>query len=243
MKVKGNLALLSMIILLNMALAVAGCKKETSDIAEANGNLTTTTSKLDINCDCIVNPSDTLTPVETEALIHMREEEKLARDVYISMYTLYNMPIFNNISKSEQQHMNQVLCLLEYYNIPDPASSDTGIFNNPDLQTLYDDLVMQGSLSLNDALTVGATIEDLDIFDLEGHIAETSNEAIINIFERLACASGNHIRSFSAKLANRGITYIPQFISQEEYDAVISTSHQFCGSAANEANLDMQSDE
>lgn len=236
MKLKVKFALISTITFLNMALAIASCQKEeASGIVNNNDKATTATVKIDIDCNCIINPSDTISPVETEMLIYMREEEKLARDVYITMYSIYHVPIFNNISKSEQHHMNQVLCLLEYYSIPDPVSADTGIFTNPDMQALYNDLVTQGSISLNDALTVGATIEDLDISDLEEHIAETSNEAIITIFERLACASGNHIRSFSAWLTNRGITYVPQYISQEEYDAIISTPHQFCGAAANEA--------
>ena len=125
--------------------------------------------------------------------------------------------------------MDMVLCLLQYYNLPDPASTEIGVFTNPDLQALYDDLVEQGSVALVDALTVGATIEDVDIYDLEQHTAETSNEAIITIFERLACASGNHMRSFSAWLANKGVTYVPQYISQEEYDEIIGTPHQFCG--------------
>jgi hypothetical protein len=244
MKLKGKFVLVSTITLLNMVLVVASCQKdENSGIANNNSKATTATVKIDSDCNCIVNPSDTISPVETEMLIFMREEEKLARDVYITMYSIYHIPIFNNISKSEQHHMDQVLCLLQYYNIPDPASADTGVFTNPDLQALYNDLVTQGSISLNEALTVGATIEDKDIFDLEGDIAGTSNEAIITIFERLACASGNHMRSFYTLLTNRGITYVPQYISQEEYDAIISTPHQFCGATTNKAVMDMDGTE
>ena len=125
MKLKGKFVLVGTITLLNMALVVASCQKdETSSIAHNNNKVTTAKVKIDSDCNCIVNPSDTITPVETEMIIYMREEEKLARDVYITMYSIYHVPIFNNISKSEQHHMDQVLCLLEYYNIPDPASAD-----------------------------------------------------------------------------------------------------------------------
>ena len=125
--------------------------------------------------------------------------------------------------------MNMVLCLLDYYNIPDPASADTGIFTNPELQELYNTFTQQGSESLVAALTAGATIEDKDIFDLGQDMAETENPAILLTFERLSCASGNHIRSFSAWLESQDATYIPQYISQEQYDGIISLPHQFCG--------------
>jgi hypothetical protein len=94
-------------------------------------------------------------------------------------------------------------------------------------------------MHLERTMAVGATIKDKDVFDMVEDIAGTSNEAIITIFERLACASGNHMRSFYTLLTHRGITYVPQYISQEEYNAIISTPHQFCGAAANQAVMDM----
>lgn len=227
---KRKLMMAGTLILLNLTLVVTSCQKDNSTTnITGNEKSSALVLKDTINCNCIVNPSDTVTDAEIEMLNYMREEEKLARDVYTAMYAIYPMPIFNNISKSEQYHMDQVLCLLLYYNLPDPASTEPGVFNNPDLQELYDDLVDQGSQSLIDALTVGATIEDLDISDLDNSIAETSNEAIISIFERLTCGSGNHLRSFSAILTKKGVTYTPQYISQEEYDAIISSPHQYCG--------------
>jgi len=226
----GKLSWLITVILINLIFIVSSCGKTednnafTADTKEDPSEIDTT-----IDCNCIINPADTIYAHEIAMLEHMREEEKLARDVYLAMYEMYAIPIFNNISKSEQHHMNQVLCLMDHYNLPDPASPDTGIFNNPDLQELYNDLVALGSQSLIDALTVGATIEDLDIYDLGEYVSTTSNEAIIFIFERLSCASGNHIRSFSAWLTNKGITYVPQYISQDEYDEIIGLPHQFCG--------------
>lgn len=46
------------------------------------------------------------------------------------------------------------------------ADDVPGVFVNPSLQALHDDFVRRGSLSLVDALTLGAKIEDLDIVDL-----------------------------------------------------------------------------
>lgn len=182
-----------------------------------------------LNCNCVINPADTIYPFEISMLEYMREEEKLARDVYIKLSTMYALPIFNNISNSEQFHMDRVLCLLNHYEIPDPAMAEIGEFTNSDLQVLYNNLVTQGSASLIDALTVGATIEDLDIFDLNEHIAQTSNEAILTIFEHLRCGSGHHIKAFTRILSIHNTEYIPQFISQDEYDEIINGSFQPCG--------------
>jgi hypothetical protein len=230
MKRTGKFSWIVTIFLVNFALIVSSCEKNESESVIPADAKSSTTSTLDsVNCNCIVNPADTIYEHEIAMLEHMREEEKLARDVYLAMFDLYSIPIFKNISKSEQHHMDQVLCLLDYYNIPDPASPDTGIFNDADLQALYNDLIALGSTGLVEALTVGATIEDVDIYDLEENIGQTSNEAIIYIFERLSCASGNHMRSFSAWLSSKGVTYVPQFISQEEYDNIVSLPHQYCG--------------
>jgi hypothetical protein len=229
MKTLTKIFLVISVLVLNLALNVSCQKEESTALPAGDEKTSTATNSASTNCGCVVNPSDTITQVEIDMLNYMREEEKLARDVYFAMYELYSIPIFRNISKSEQHHMNQVLCLLQHYNLPDPASADTGVFNNSELQELYDNLIEQGSASLTDALTVGATIEDKDIFDLETDMTNTVNPAILNIFGKLSCASGNHIRSFSALLTARGVTYVPQYISQEEYNAIIALPHQFCG--------------
>ncbi len=224
-----KLLILAGIFFLGITAVFSGCKKEAVGNILENEEKSTLAILDTVNCPCLVNPSDTVSQEEIDMLLYMREEEKLARDVYIAMYELYNIPIFKNISKSEQHHMNQVLCLLDYYEIPDPASADTGVFTNPELQELYTALIEQGSVSLTDALTVGATIEDKDIFDLDQDMAATVNPAILLTFSRLSCASGNHIRSFSAWLESRDVIYVPQYISQEQYDGIISQPHQFCG--------------
>ena len=229
MKTLRKISLLATVLILNLTLTVSCQKEETKTLPTGDEKNSTATNAATTNCACVVNPSDTITQVEIDMLNYMREEEKLARDVYLAMYEQYGIPIFRNISKSEQHHMNQVLCLLQHYNLPDPASADTGVFNNSELQQLYSDLISQGSISLTGALTVGATIEDKDIYDLATDMTNTVNPAILNIFGKLSCASGNHIRSFSAWLTNKGITYEPQYISQEEYNAIIALPHQFCG--------------
>jgi hypothetical protein len=209
---------------------VSGCKENNSiqPVDETKTAVVKAASDT-LDCTCIINPSAEISDVEVSLLKYMREEEKLARDVYTTLSAQYTLPVFNNITKSEQKHMDLVLCLLNHYNIADPASEEIGVFNNSELQELYSNLIAQGSVSLIDALTVGATIEDLDIHDLDIDLSQTENEAIITVFEILKCGSGNHMRAFSRLLNKKDTNYTPKFISQEEYDAILSSTNKPCG--------------
>lgn len=166
-----------------------------------------------------------LSDAEKEALIFMHEEEKLARDVYQVLFERWGLPIFQNISSSEQTHMDAVKNLLDAYGVPDPVLDGLGVFTNADLQALYDDLIAQGSQSLSDALRVGAAIEEIDILDLRERLAETDNADIQQVFNNLLQGSGNHLRAFTSTLLTQtGETYVPQFMSMEAYQAVVDGS-------------------
>ena len=166
-----------------------------------------------------------LNEAEKEALIFMREEEKLAHDVYVVMYELWGLPIFQNISSSEQSHTEAVKTLLDGYNVPDPAQDELGFFTNPELQGLYDQLIVQGSQSLADALRVGAAIEEIDILDLQERLAQTDNADIQHVFNNLLQGSNNHLRAFTSTLMTQtGETYQPQFMSPDAYQAIIGES-------------------
>ena len=166
-----------------------------------------------------------LSIAEVEGLLFMREEEKLAKDVYLMLYEEWGMSIFQNIANAEQTHMDAVKTLIERYGLEDPAvASDIGVFTNSTLQDLYDQLVETGNQSLGDALRVGAAIEEIDILDLEEHIAHTDKADIQMVYDNLMKGSRNHLRSFVSTLKRQeGQTYEPQYLSQEAYDAIVST--------------------
>jgi len=170
-----------------------------------------------------------LSQAEINDLKFLREEEKLARDVYLYAYDKYQLKIFNNISQSEQRHMNSVLNLLNKYGIPDSASTEKGVFNNPDLQKLYNSLTKQADISSVEGLKVGATIEDLDINDIDDFTANTTKPDLLNVYGILNCGSKNHIRAFTRWLENEDVTYIPQYLSIEEYNVILSSSNGGCG--------------
>jgi hypothetical protein len=166
-----------------------------------------------------------LTEEEIDDLLFMREEEKLARDVYLALSRKWGIQAFSNIAESEQTHTDAVLNLLERYNIPDPASPEEGIFSNDSLQRLYNDLLVEGSISRVAALTVGARIEDLDIRDLAEAITRTDNQDIQTVYSNLRRASENHLRAFNKQLVREtGENYVPEFISVDEFETIISAT-------------------
>lgn len=168
--------------------------------------------------------SGVLSDAVIEHLVFMREEEKLAHDVYLSLFERWGLVIFKNIAASEQTHMDAVKNLLEKYDIPDPAdTSPAGVFANPDLQQLYDDLIQRGESSLGEALKVGAAIEEIDILDLQEALDDTQTADIRRVFENLLKGSENHLRAFTSTLLRQtGETYAPQYLTQEAFDAIMS---------------------
>jgi len=143
-----------------------------------------------------------LSDAEKEALLFMREEEKLARDVYAALYTKWNIPVFSNIAASETRHMASIKTLLDRYGLADPVAVDTpGVFVNVELQAAYTQLVAQGSQSLMEALKVGVTIETLDIEDLEEVLTISTHPDVTQVAGNLLRGSQNHMEAFTRLMA------------------------------------------
>ena len=135
----------------------------------------------------------------------MREEEKLARDVYLTMYEFYKSydgsSIFKNIAKSEQSHMDALKKLLDKYQLDDPAQENIGEFTNTDLQALYAELVIKGRESYLSALEVGVTIEEKDMIDIQLAIDEAEQYPdLIKVYSNLLDGSKNHLRAFTSQI-------------------------------------------
>ena len=166
-----------------------------------------------------------LSASETTGILLMREEEKLARDVYLTLYDKWNLRTFSNIAGAESTHMDAMGVLIERYNLEDPIKSDTiGEFTNPEMQSLYTALVSQGSKSLAEALKVGATIEDLDIYDLERLIADSDNDDVKIVYQNLLKGSRNHMRSFGRQMDRNGLDYSAQYISDSDLSKILNSN-------------------
>ena len=145
-------------------------------------------------------PSSMPTQSTEQQLVYLIEEEKLAHDVYTAMYEKYGANVFGNILKSETTHQSRVLTLLQARNIADPRSSELGVFNNDELQNLYDALIIQGNKSALEAYKVGMAVEEKDIADISNQLATTTEEDVVTTLESLRSASENHLRAFNRQL-------------------------------------------
>lgn len=154
----------------------------------------------------------------------LREEEKLARDTYSYLYQKWGSPIFINIASSEQRHTDAVKDLLITYEIEDPVTVDiSGVFASVLLQNLYDSLIDVGSISLSNALRVGAFIEEVDIRDLDNASSEISQSDVLSVYSNLNKGSRNHLRSFYKNLQSTGEDYNSQVLSDDYFNEIISS--------------------
>lgn len=145
----------------------------------------------------LIAPTAPLTDAETKTLVFVREEEKLARDVYNKLYEKWGLSVFANVGASEEQHFEAAGYMLERYQVPDPAAGKpAGVYTDERLNALYSELVERGMKSLKDALAVGILIEKTDISDLEAAIQATTKADLKRFYTNLMNASYNHQEAF-----------------------------------------------
>jgi len=147
----------------------------------------------------------TLSEAEIATLQWMREEEKLARDVYIELSAFYPAKVFTTIAAAEQKHFDAIGAKLVLYGVADPALADVGVFSNPILQQHHDELLARGIVSYTEALNVGVVIEETDILDLQLAIDGTGIAALDRTYQHLLNGSENHLKAFTKLLARLGV--------------------------------------
>ncbi len=212
-----------------LGVALVGCNSSDSTttstpILQVDENGYSSINESQLATELASLPLGTISPEEEAGLYYMREEEKLAHDVYTVLYEQWNQKVFSNIADSESTHTEAVHDLIDRYDLDDPVDDNgVGVFTDPVLQGLNDSLVATGSASLIDALQVGAAIEELDIIDIELRKQDVvDNDDIILVYDNLIKGSRNHLRAFVSNLETQGISYTPQYLDQDVYDAIIS---------------------
>ena len=165
----------------------------------------------------------TLSPREEEGVLFIWEEEKVARDLYMQLYQETKQSIFLDLARSEQSHMDQAKTLVDKYNLELPVEDEPGVFSNQTLIGLYNDLLVQGMRSQEDALKVAATFEEISIVDLEKELEVSDNQDVTVVFQGLLAGSRKHLRSYVRDLQDMGIEYTPQYMTQEEFDEVVKS--------------------
>ncbi len=169
---------------------------------------------------------DRLTEGQEGILLFIFEEEKMARDVYRTLYDKWDAAVFDNIIQSEQMHKDAIEKLLVNYGIEYTDEDITGEFVNTTIQNLYDSLTASGETSLVAALNVGMFIEDFDIADLSESLAEFDQKDVTSALGNLIEGSKNHLRAFynNQLTINPEYSYDPEFISEELYIEILAAT-------------------
>lgn len=228
MKKIGRNLLLSGLIVTAVTITSA-CEKGSMDpadeqyvsIIEVASDGTTTFNEINLKSTMVETPA--LNDTELAILLQMKDEEKLAHDVYTVLYEKWGSQVFSRISIAEDRHMNAVITLLKYYDSADTLVGESGVFADAEIQALYNELIIKGSASVEEAMMTGALIEEMDIKDLTEALGVVTNENIVRVFENLRKGSRNHLRAFYHQLTKLGLVYTPVYLSQEEYDAIVNS--------------------
>jgi len=191
--------LFGLVTIITLTFFTTACSKDIDNTAEELA-LDQKSAALDPAVCPVCDFSAVLTDKEKAGLLWMREEEKVARDVYLAFYELYGSLVFKNIAKSEQAHMNAILYQLKGYKLTDPALAETGKFT-PEFQAIYDGLVAEGKKGLKEALQVAVKIEEMDIADLKEHLSETKVPNLLRVYNNLLAASNVHLKAFNFNLS------------------------------------------
>ena len=191
-------------------------------VVDADGNSTFDTTTLGTQLAAL--PTETLSATEQSSLTYMREEEKLAGNVYTRLNAAWGLKVFANVATSESTHTEAVRQLLLRYKVTDPAANlGAGVYANAELQALYTQLVATGTLSLVDGLKVAVAIEELDMLDINHHLKTVDNQDIRLVYDNLLKGSRNHLRSFHKNLLQQGGSYTAQYLTQAEFDAIANS--------------------
>jgi hypothetical protein len=137
-------------------------------------------------------------PEDAAGLQFMVQEEKLAHDLYLAFSERWGLPVFERIAASETVHQAAVARLLSAYGVDNPvATAGEGVFADPGLQGLYDQLLAEGSGSVEAALRAAIRVEETDIGDLEVRLAATDDARIQQVYASLLRGSNRHLQAFS----------------------------------------------
>ena len=227
-----KISIRSFTLALLVAATLAACGGGDSDsstsgpplLVDAEGNSTFDSTAL--GSSLTILPIESLSAAESASLVFMREEEKLAQDVYTYLATLWGgqTRVFGNIARSEATHTEAVRQLLARYALIDPASTlAAGVYANTTLQGLYTQLGAAGTPSLVEALKVGAAIEEIDMIDLNKALLDIDNQDIVLVYQSLLKGSRNHLRAFVTALTAQGVIDVPQYMALADYQTIINT--------------------
>ena len=148
-----------------------------------------------------------LTEDQKDTLFYIFQEEKVARDVYITLGKIYtDEKTFAQIQISEQDHILSAQVLCERYGVDTSGvnlsleDDFVGQLELTSMQELYNTCIGLGEVSLMEALKVGEHIEVTDIEDLE-HAGEGMPSDVVNVYNNLKLGSLEHLDAFRSAIS------------------------------------------
>ncbi|WP_062389137.1 DUF2202 domain-containing protein [Demequina iriomotensis] len=146
------------------------------------------------------------TDADAASLAATAEEERMAGDLYDALADAWDLRTFAMVAHAEDMHLGAVLTLMDAYGLNDPTEGAVaGVYDDADLQTLYDDLLERGTASETGALAVGAYVEEADIGDLRAQ--DVDSASLASLYARLEHASEHHLTVFVRALDADGQPY------------------------------------
>ena len=152
-----------------------------------------------------IKPESTsvLTEEQKDMLFFIYQEEKMARDVYITFDRVYkNENTFRLMQIAEQRHLDCARKLCEFYGVDTSSVDETvvGAFESPVLKTLYEAYTERGKNSLRDALEIAEFIEATDINMIE-HASVGMPSDVVAVYEKLKRGNLNHLDIFQTAIS------------------------------------------
>lgn len=166
-----------------------------------------------------------LTDAEKNHVLWMREESKVARDLYTFLFNRWGIPVFKKKMVKEQVNMDRSLTIINKYGLTDPIVKDEqGIYSKENFRQMYVELAMRGNSSLPEALRAAAITEELDIMELEDALQNTiTNPDLKSIYNTMAVSSRNHLRAIIEQIQCMGEIYGPQRLPEKRFYSIVDS--------------------
>lgn len=171
-------------------------------------------------------PIGELTEEEKEGILYLREEEKLARDLYSAFYDKWGLRTFSQVSMSEKNHMDSMKLLVDRYGLEDPVIEERGRFSDPKLQQIYYTFLAKGMTSRGEAILVALMVEEMDVYDFREEQKKTDKPDLLVIYENLERGSRNHLRAYGRQLKKENLVYKAEYLSQAEVDSIMASPNE-----------------
>lgn len=174
----------------------------------------------------VLTVTASLSADEIEFLFALREDEKMARDLYTVFAAKYSTaPQIDRIAAAENSHIAYVEAVLDYYEISYPAMTAAGLFEDAKRQAIYNELADKSGTLLEVYATMAA-VEEESVSAYKSVQSEITNENIALVITNMIKASSNHLKAAVCQIIVGGSTYTPLYLSAEEFGTIVNLPYQ-----------------